>query len=334
MTDWSAKTRHLALSYLGIIMTMSLIFSGIIYGVTVNQLGRPLPPPRSNAESERRMLYEVETQNRLNERDQTTRDSVLLSLVGLNLFMLGGGAWLSIVLARRTLKPIEAAVEAQNQFVSDASHELKTPLTALQATNEVALRKKHLDDDKAREVLEKNIVEVNKLRTLTETLLTMNKADHEPLKKEPVWADEASSDTIETLTEMAAKKSITVTSTVQHVQVSANSVALGQILTILIDNAIKYSPEHTSVTVSSERRKQHLTILVHDTGAGIPEKDQPYIFDRFYRVDEARTRTDVSGHGLGLSIAKSLCDRQGMTLRLKESAKDVGSTFEVVIPEK
>lgn len=334
MTDWSAKTRHLALSYLGIIMTMSLIFSGIIYGVTVNQLGRPLPPPRSNAESERRMLYEVETQNRLNERDQTTRDSVLLSLVGLNLFMLGGGAWLSIVLARRTLKPIEHAMDAQNQFISDASHELKTPLTALQATNEVALRKKHIDDEKAREVLGKNIVEVNKLRTLTETLLAMNKADREPLKKELVWADEIAADTITTLSEMAAKKSITVSSTVQHARISANLVALGQILTILIDNAIKYSPNNTLVTISSERRKQNFVILVHDTGVGIPEKDQPYVFDRFYRVDEARTRTDISGHGLGLSIAQSLCVRQGFTLKLKNSAKDTGSTFEVAVPEK
>lgn len=334
MTDWGHRTHRLALSYLSIIMAMSLIFSGIIYGVTSNQLSRPLPPPRNDAQSQRRILYEEETRSRLVERDSQTRESMVMSLIFLNLFMLGGGALLSLFLAKRTLKPIETAMDEQNQFISDASHELKTPLTALQATNEVALRKKHLDDAKAREVLTKNIAEVGKLQALTEILFTMNEADTAPLEKESIWIDEVANDVVGMLAEVAAKKSITVETTVQHTRVKANAIALGQTLTILIDNAIKYSPENATITVTSSHQKQAMALQVSDTGVGIPEKDWPHIFDRFYRVDKARTRTDVSGHGLGLSIARSLCQRQGFTLRLKESSEGKGSTFELVLPHE
>ena len=334
MTDWRMRTRRLALSYLGIIMVMSLVFSWIIYFVTSNQLGRPLPPPRSEAYTFHRILYEKETKSRLVERDRQTRESMIVSLIILNVCMLGGGAWFSLYLAKRTLRPIELAMAAQNQFISDASHELKTPLTALQATNEVALRKKHLDAAKAREVLEKNSVEVDKLQTLTEDLFTMNEADTVVLEKEPVMLDVLAGDTVAMLKDVADKKSITITTDVACVSVMANAVALRQIITILVDNAIKYSPEHAMVTVTSERQKQAITLQIRDTGMGIADKDKRYIFDRFYRVDKARTRTDASGHGLGLSIALALCRRQGFTLNLKESREGYGSTFEVAIPMK
>lgn len=334
MTDWHIRTRRLALSYLGIIMVMSLAFSGIIYGVTSNQLGRPLPPPRSEAHTMRRLLYEKETRSRLVERDRQTRESMIASLVILNVFMLAGGVWLSLFLAKRTLRPIELAMAAQNQFISDASHELKTPLTALQATNEVALRKKHLDVAKAREVLEKNSIEVNKLQALTEVLFAMNEADTSALEKESVMLDTLARDAIATLEDVAFKKSITITTDIQHVPVMANAVALRQVVTILIDNAIKYSPKQAMITLRSERRKQSVVLYVQDTGIGIAEVDRPYVFDRFYRVDKARTRNDVSGHGLGLSIAQALCRRQGFTLSLKESSKEHGSIFEIVMPQK
>ena len=199
-TDFAKRTRQLALSYLAIIMTLSLLFSAILYGVMSSQLDRPLPP---------RQQTEMELSNwfreRIAERDREARASMLLSLLALNLVMLGGGAWLSYYLAGRTLRPIREAMEAQAQFVSDASHELRTPLTVLLTTNEVGLRKKHLDDAKAREVLTKNIREVEKLRGLTEMLLTLNHAEQRELalELESVKLDELVADVVESVEDIA-----------------------------------------------------------------------------------------------------------------------------------
>lgn len=333
MTNQPARTRRLALSYLAIIMTLSLIFSGVIYGLTSSQLDRPLPPQRFGYQGTVSFILD-DVQARIEERNSQTRSSILGTLLLLNIGMLAGGAWFSFFLARRTLRPIEAVMESQYQFISDASHELRTPLTALQTTNEVALRKKHIDDEKAREVLGKNIVEVGKLRTLTETLLALTQAERAPLRKENLRLDTLVAETISTMSGAAAAKKIEIISTVKRTEVSADAVALGQILTILIDNAIKYSPEGSKVTVASKRHKYGAVLMVSDTGIGIDTKDQPHIFDRFYRADAARTRTTVSGHGLGLSIAKSLAARQGFELNLDASSKDGGSRFSIIIPDE
>ena len=134
------RVRRLALSYLAVIMTLSLVFSVIIYIITAVQLNRPLPPGEHNQQPPE--LVERQFSRRLEQRNRETRGSVIVSLIVLNGVMLLIGYWLSVLLARRTLAPIERAMRAQVQFVSDASHELRTPLTALMTTNEVALRKK------------------------------------------------------------------------------------------------------------------------------------------------------------------------------------------------
>lgn len=163
------RVRWLALSYLAVIMTLSLVFSVIIYIITAVQLNRPLPPGEHSQQPPE--LAERQFNRRLERRNSETRGSVVMSLIVLNGVMLLVGYWLSLLLARRTLEPIERAMRAQVQFVSDASHELRTPLTALMTTNEVALRKKTLDEKKARAVFQRNIDEVEKLRELTDNLL-------------------------------------------------------------------------------------------------------------------------------------------------------------------
>lgn len=165
------RVRRLALSYLAVIMTLSLAFSVIIYAITSAQLNRPLPP--SEHAQQPPELIERQFSRRLEQRNRETRGSVIMSLAVLNGVMLLVGYWLSLLLARRTLAPIERSIEQQAQFVSDASHELRTPLTALMTTNEVALRKKTLDDDRARAVFQRNIDEVEQLRTLTDNLLQL-----------------------------------------------------------------------------------------------------------------------------------------------------------------
>ena len=198
------RVRRLALSYLAVIMTLSLAFSVIIYAITSVQLNRPLPPGEHTQQPPE--LVERQFNRRLERRNSETRGSVVMSLIVLNGVMLLVGYWLSMLLARRTLAPIERAMRAQVQFVSDASHELRTPLTALMTTNEVALRKKTLDEKKARAVFQRNIDEVEKLRELTDNLLRLTQVDNQQIEKQAIDMAKLVRDTVDRYQPVADKK--------------------------------------------------------------------------------------------------------------------------------
>ena len=316
-------TFRLALSYFSIIMVMSLLFSAIIYFITSAQLEQPLPPPHQN-----QMAQELpqETKERIERRDAETRISILGSLAILNGVVAIAGAGLSYYLARRTLQPIEVAIEKQVQFVSDASHELRTPLTALQTSNEVALRKKKITEEKAREVFQRTIAETEKLRDLADALLNLAKSGESSSTKQTVQLDSFVHEVVARVQPLADKKQISLNIDAPAESVSLHASAVTQILTILLDNAIKYSPEMSHVTVTGEASGRSVKLTVHDEGIGISKKEQAYIFERFYRADAARTRSDTSGHGLGLAIAKELADRHSYSLTCKSSVSK-GSVF-------
>lgn len=232
------RIRRLALSYLAVIMTLSLVFSVIIYAITSVQLDRPLPPgERAQQPPE---LIERQFSRRLEQRNRETRGSVIMSLVVLNGVMLLVGYWLSLLLARRTLEPIERSIEQQAQFVSDASHELRTPLTALMTTNEVALRKKTLDDKKVRVVFQRNIDEVEKLRELTDNLLRLTQVDNQQIEKQAIDMAKFVRDTVDRYQPVANKKQVALDVQVPSVTHVVAVAAVTQILGTLIDNAIKY----------------------------------------------------------------------------------------------
>ncbi len=314
------RVRRLALSYLAVIMTLSLAFSVIIYAITSAQLNRPLPPGEHAQQPPE--LIERQLSRRLEQRNRETRGSVIMSLVVLNGVMLLVGYWLSMLLARRTLAPIERAMRAQVQFVSDASHELRTPLTALMTTNEVALRKKTLDEKKVRAVFQRNIDEVEKLRKLTDNLLQLTQVDNRQIEKQAVDMAKLVRDTVDRYQPVADKKQVVLDVQVPSVTHVVAVVAVTQILGTLIDNAIKYSPSGSTVVI----RLDGQTLSVVDQGIGIAKQDQAKIFDRFYRSDEARTRGHGSGYGLGLAIAKAVADKNSYQLSVK-SELGQGSTF-------
>ena len=313
------RVRRLALSYLAVIMTLSLAFSVIIYAITSIQLNRPLPPGEHAQQPPE--LVERQFTRRLERRNSETRGSVVMSLIVLNGVMLLVGYWLSMLLARRTLAPIERAMRAQVQFVSDASHELRTPLTALMTTNEVALRKKTLDEKKVRVVFQRNIDEVEKLRELTDNLLQLTQVDNQ-IEKQAVDMAKLVRDTVDRYQPVADKKQVVLDMQVPSVTHTVAVAAVTQILGTLIDNAIKYSPLGGTVVI----RLDGQTLSVVDQGIGIAKQDQAKIFDRFYRSDEARTRGYGSGYGLGLAIAKAVADKNGYQLSVKSEAGQ-GSTF-------
>ena len=314
------RVRRLALSYLAVIMTLSLVFSVIIYIITAAQLNRPLPPGEHAQQPPE--LVERQLNRRLEQRNRETRGSVIVSLAALNGVMLLVGYWLSMLLARRTLAPIERAMRAQVQFVSDASHELRTPLTALMTTNEVALRKKTLDEKKVRTMFQRNIDEVEKLRELTDNLLQLTQVDNQQIEKQAIDMAKLVRDTVDRYQSVADKKQVALDMQVPSVTHVVTVAAATQILGTLIDNAIKYSPPGSTVVI----RLDGQTLSVVDQGIGIAKQDQAKIFDRFYLSDEARTRGHSSGYGLGLAIAKAVADKNGYQLSVK-SELGQGSIF-------
>jgi heavy metal sensor kinase len=218
-----------------------------------------------------------------------------------------------------TLARIESSFQQLRRFTSDASHELRTPLNAIQNVGEVGLRKRGSADE-YREVISTMLEESGRLTRLVDNLLTMARADAErpglALTEIPAleFVKEAAS-LLEVLAE--EKGQILSTDGDESASVLADRMILRHIVINLIDNAIKYSPfgSHIRVRVL-ENANQSVSIEVEDNGPGIPVQHRSKVFDRFYRIDEARTR-ETGGAGLGLSIAKWGAEAHGGGLELR-----------------
>lgn len=335
-----SEVNRLTLSYLAVIMTLSLIFTGIIYLLSTASLNRPLLPSEEENSSVSVEAPEFEEHSfentfrkRLERRDNTTRMTIIYSLVGFNLGIFVIGIFVSRSLAKLTLAPIERAMMKQTQFIFDASHELKTPLTAMLVRNEVALRKKSLPEEKAREVIEKNIEEILKMKELTASMLDVARENGEPEKSTEISVPEFLADLKEKLAPIARERGVKIETEMnlgKNLRASVARNTLEQILTIFADNAMKYSGEKI-IYLRTGRRGKNVAFSVKDNGAGVKKEDQKRIFERFYQVDAARTRTeDKTSHGLGLAIAKNLAERQGHKIVLR-SSEGRGAEFEVVV---
>ncbi len=228
---------------------------------------------------------------------------------------------------------LQAAFDQLRRFTADASHELRTPLTAIRSVGEVALQDQRSSAE-YRDVIGSMLEEVDRLTRLAESLLSLSRADagHIQLQREDMpllrLAKEASS-VVEVLAE-EKRQSIDIEGDANLV-VSADRLILRQAIINLLDNAIKYSPpgSHILVRVQGGGDKQ-VFLEVIDQGPGIPAEHQPYVFDRFFRVDKARTR-EWGGAGLGLSITRWTVEAHGGGITL-ESEKGHGSTFRVSLP--
>ncbi len=335
-----SEVNRLTLSYLAVIMTLSLIFTGIIYLLSTASLNRPLLPSEEENSSVSveapefgEHSFENTFRKRLERRDNTTRMTIIYSLVGFNLGIFVIGIFVSRSLAKLTLAPIERAMMKQTQFIFDASHELKTPLTAMLVRNEVALRKKSLPEEKAREVIEKNIEEILKMKELTASMLDVARENGEPEKLTEISVPEFLADLKEKLAPVARGQGVKIETEMnlgKNLRASVAKNTLEQILTIFADNAMKYSGEKI-IYLRAGRRGKNVAFSVKDNGAGVKKEDQKRIFERFYQVDAARTRTeDKTSHGLGLAIAKNLAERQGYKIVLR-SSEGRGAEFEVVV---
>jgi len=228
---------------------------------------------------------------------------------------------------------LENLDKQRNQFVSNASHEMKTPLASVKILVETLQGMYPLDEDMTREFLSDINSEVDRMNRLITDLLSLAKREEtDPAKDfDEVDMSAVTRDVCRKLIPMARSRNITLTLTEpEEAWVEGSVGALEQMMVNLVDNAIKYTPEGGKVSVDIARNGRNWLLTIKDTGIGIAKEDIPYIFDRFYRVDKARSRA-TGGTGLGLAIVKDVVQHHGGNITVT-SALGSGTTMRVVLP--
>lgn len=232
------------------------------------------------------------------------------------------------------LDGIQQSMEAQKSFSSDVSHEIRSPLTSLRGSIEVALRKKRTPEE-YEEVLKNNLSDIVRLSRITDNLLFLARADNKILELRRQWLDIGH--LVERVVEQLKYKALAAGVSIEgkygeNIEISGDVELLEQAFTNLLDNAIKYSRRGGKITVRTEEEEGHITATISDTGVGIPEADIPHIFDRFYRVNKAHSRK-LGGTGLGLAITQWIINAHSGKMGVK-SIEGSGTDFFVVLPKK
>jgi signal transduction histidine kinase len=228
---------------------------------------------------------------------------------------------------------LDRAFQRVTQFTADASHELRTPLALMRTTAELALRGKQPEKE-YREALEQILSELERTSQLVENLLLIARADSGgiQLRTSDVDLTQAVREACLQAAPLFQAKHIKFESHLpdRPIAVKGDAQALRRLFLILIDNAVKYTPSDGSVRVSACETNNTAVVTVTDTGIGIPPEDLPHIFERFYRVDKARSR-EQGGAGLGLSIGRWIVKGHGGTINI-ESGLHRGTAVQVSIP--
>lgn len=231
-----------------------------------------------------------------------------------------------------TFARLEQSFEQLRRFTADASHELRTPLTAIRSVGEVGLHD-HRDENAYREIIGSMLEEADRLGRLVESLLTLSRADAGQVKLRPERTDlvALARDITQHVGVLAEEKrqSLSVEAAAP-VYATVDRLVLRQAVINLVDNAIKYSSEGECVRVIVQDQPAGPTLEVIDTGPGIGVEHRDRIFDRFYRVDRARSR-EMGGTGLGLAIARWAVEAHGGHIEL-ESREGKGSSFRIILP--
>ena len=322
----------LTLWYVAIVMAISLVFSTTLYHVATAELARGL---------------HHETQRIFNQYPVFVGDPglraggdlsngshrILLQLIILNVIVLIASTFVSYLLARRTLQPIEDAHEQQRRFTANVSHELRTPLTALKMESEVALMNPKGTASEFRTTLQSNLEEVAKLEALINNLLRLSHLEDGELQQsfKVVPADAIVDEALKAVAAHAENKALTITSTATSLPLYGDPQSLTQLLVIILDNAIKYSPQGKHVELTTATSGDNTVVTIADHGVGIPKDALEHVFDRFYRGDSSRNKLTTEGFGLGLSIAHMIVDLHNGSIVIS-SRPDHGTTVVVTVP--
>lgn len=241
---------------------------------------------------------------------------------------------LSFLLSNWALKPVQDAWNQQKQFVADASHELKTPLTVILADSDILLTHSGDTIDQQKKWINSIQSEAQRMKKLVESLLFLAKSDANrlPVEFQNVNFSDVAWSCMLPFESIAYEHGIHLHSEIENdLFVCGNEAQLKQVMMIFLDNAVKYTPVKGKICVQLKRNNDKMICKIHNTGSYISKEEQAHIFERFYRCDKARVHE--GGYGLGLSIAKSIMDAHHGQIQV-ESNEIEGCCFQLILPLK
>ena len=294
MRHFKIATIKLTLMYVALLMGLSLIFSVWLYNAAARELHIVgSAEPSSGIVTVEDTLIQAGSQRLLND------------LIYFNLVVFGGGTLLSYLLARRTLRPIQQNYQLQEEFAANASHQLRTPLTILRGELQLLLRDNEKVPAKYQTAVQSSLEEVDRLISLSTRLLRMSAGSASPVEKSRVKS--TLDKTIKRLQPLIDEKDLIIKRRALDVTVPMAEADFVEVLSIILDNAIKYSPTGGTIWLNAKTEERQVRISIVDSGPGITPDDLPRIFERFYRAKHA----PGDGYGLGLALARQLTDEAG-----------------------
>jgi len=325
----SARVK-LTFFYVLIVAIISLFFSTLSYNQIVKEVNRGfkmqrvrlemgnegilLPPPR------RQQILQISDDVR-----KEVKENAIINLILLNSGVIIVSFVASYLLAGKTLKPIKKAMRDQNNFIANASHELKTPISVIKIENEVFLEGK-FGINKAKEQLNSNLEEINKLSRLVENIINQDVISETNIDRSNFNLYNLAEQSIKDYLKRANDKNINIKLYGNNqTEINADKNLLIQVFNILIDNAIKFADKNSFVKVTV--RQNGFSVI--NTGKTIKKADIENIFNRFYTSDKSRNKGINNGYGLGLSIAKEILKKHNGVITAK--SKDRKTTFNVQI---
>lgn len=301
-------TLKLTIWYLAGIMVISIAFSLLVYNFASGELYARFEVVEARLAQSTTLLDQsnFDFESVRDRQIAEAKHNIIGMLLYANLAVLVVASAASYVLAKRTLRPIEAAHEAQTKFTSDASHELKTPLAVMKTELEVILADRTATKHDYREILASNLEEVDRLSELSSTLLKLARLEYSELEWRTFNITETIDTAIHSLGERADRIDIEAVKKLPDIE--ANPASITELAVVLLDNALKYSPVNSRVVVTLKRRVRSVELSVTNSGVGIAPDKLPHIFTRFYRASSSRTLEENASYGLGLPLAKKIVE--------------------------
>lgn len=233
------------------------------------------------------------------------------------------------------LARLEFSMKQQRQFMADASHELRTPVTTTRTAANVALQQKHREEEEYRRTLEIIEQQATRLSRIVEDMFTLARADAGtyPVRMQPMYLDEVIDEVADAARVVASTRHVDIeVRATRSASFVGDEELIRRLVANLLDNAVRHSPGGSSVRVELSATPTTYNLVVADRGTGIPAEHQPHVFERFYRVDVSRTRASTDGGaGLGLALARWVATVHGGHISLTESSA-AGTTFSVSLP--
>lgn len=305
---FQSATLKLTAWYVLGIMIISLLFSVLIYSFATGEIVARTEVIETRINNDPALLQRVgpDLANLREHQLKQAHHNIIIMLLYANVAVLCIATIAGYFWSKRILQPIEKMHEAQSRFTSDASHELKTPLAVMKTEIEVILSDPSAEKDDYREILSSNLEEVDRLSQLSNTLLQLAKLEYSTLE----WRDFNITETVDIAMRSLGERSerIDVRAIKKLPAIEANPASITELVVVLLDNALKYSPTDSRVEIALRRQTRAIEISVTNTGRGIEPEKLTHIFTRFYRADTSRKQSFEASYGLGLPLAKKIVE--------------------------